>query len=89
MAIDRPFAEKSAAEINEVLRVNVVSPGHTNTGLLRGVPEEVKQSMRAGTYLRRFAEPQEIANAILFLASRESDFITGQHLVVDGGFELK
>ena len=45
--------------------------------------------MLAGTYLQRFAEPEDIANAVLFFASAESDFITGQHLVVDGGFSLK
>jgi 3-oxoacyl-[acyl-carrier protein] reductase len=78
-----------AKELAPTITVNVVSPGHTNTDLLRGMPDPVKQSMLAGTYLRRFAEPQDIANAILFFASPESDFITAQHLVVDGGFSLK
>ena len=78
-----------AKELAPIITVNVVSPGHTNTDLLQGMPAEVKKSMLAGTYLRRFAEPQDIANAILFFASPESDFITGQHLVVDGGFSLK
>jgi 3-oxoacyl-[acyl-carrier protein] reductase len=45
--------------------------------------------MLAGTYLGRFAEPEDIAAAILFMASPEASFITGQHLVVDGGFSLK
>jgi NAD(P)-dependent dehydrogenase (short-subunit alcohol dehydrogenase family) len=45
--------------------------------------------MLAGTFLQRFAEVEDIANAVLFFASSESDFITGQHLVVDGGFSLK
>ena len=85
VSLTKTMAKELAPNIN----VNVVSPGHTNTDLLRSMPEEVKQSMLAGTYLRRFAEPQDIANAILFLASPESDFITGHHLVVDGGFSLK
>ena len=45
--------------------------------------------MLAGTYLQRFAEPEDIANAVLFFASAEANFITGQHLVIDGGFSLK
>jgi len=85
VSLTKTMAKELAPSIN----VNVVSPGHTNTDLLRGMPEEVKTSMIAGTYLRRFAEPQDIAKAILFFASSESDFITGQHLVVDGGFSLK
>jgi 3-oxoacyl-[acyl-carrier protein] reductase len=85
VSLTKTLAKELAPHIN----VNVVSPGHTNTDLLRGMPEEVKKAMLAGTYLRRFAEPQDIANAILFFASPESDFITGQHLVVDGGFSLK
>ena len=85
VSLTRTMAKELAPNIN----VNVVSPGHTNTDLLRGMPEEVKSAMIAGTYLRRFAEPQDIAHAILFFASAESNFITGQHLVVDGGFSLK
>ncbi len=78
-----------AKELAPNINVNVVSPGHTNTDLLRGMPDEVKQAMIAGTYMKRLAEPQDIANAILFFASPESSFVTGQHLVVDGGFSLK
>jgi NAD(P)-dependent dehydrogenase (short-subunit alcohol dehydrogenase family) len=85
VSLTKTMAKELAPNIN----VNVVSPGHTNTDLLRGMPEEVKSAMIAGTYLRRFAEPQDIAYAILFFASAESNFITGQHLVVDGGFSLK
>ena len=85
VSLTKTMAKELAPNIN----VNVVSPGHTNTDLLRGMPEEVKSAMIAGTYLRRFAEPQDIAHAILFFASAESNFITGQHLVVDGGFSLK
>jgi 3-oxoacyl-[acyl-carrier protein] reductase len=85
VSLTKTMAKELAPKIN----VNVVSPGHTNTDLLRGMPDEVKTTMLAGTYLRRFAEVQDIANAILFFASPESDFVTGQNLVVDGGFSLK
>jgi 3-oxoacyl-[acyl-carrier protein] reductase len=85
VSLTKTMAKELAPSIN----VNVVSPGHTNTDLLRGMPDAVKKSMLDGTYLRRFAEPQDIADAVLFLASSEANFITGQHLVVDGGFSLK
>lgn len=78
-----------AKELAPAINVNVVSPGHTETDLLRGMPDEVRKGMIAGTYLRRFAQPQDIANAILFFASPDASFVTGQHLVVDGGFSLK
>ncbi len=83
------FTKTLAKEFAPHVNVNAVAPGHTNTDLLKTVPEEVKAAMLAGTYLKRFAEPADIANAVLFLSSREADFITGQHLVVDGGFSLK
>jgi len=52
-------------------------------------PEEVKKNMIEGAYLKRMAEPEDIAYAILFLASDEANFVTGQVLLVDGGFSLK
>ena len=45
--------------------------------------------MIEGSYLKRMAEPEEIAKSIAFLASSDADFITGQVLLVDGGFSLK
>jgi NAD(P)-dependent dehydrogenase (short-subunit alcohol dehydrogenase family) len=45
--------------------------------------------MIEGSYLKRMAEPEDIAKAICFLASADADFITGQVLLVDGGFSLK
>jgi 3-oxoacyl-[acyl-carrier protein] reductase len=78
-----------AKELAPRINVNAVAPGHTDTHLIQGLPEEVRQAMVAGTYLQRFAQPEDIAHAILFLASAEADFITGQVLVVDGGFSLK
>jgi 3-oxoacyl-[acyl-carrier protein] reductase len=53
------------------------------------LPEAVKKTMIEGAYLKRMAQPDDIAKAILFLASGDSDFITGQVLLVDGGFSLK
>ena len=78
-----------AKEFAPKVTVNALTPGNTMTDLLRAVPEEVKMAMIAGTYLKRFGQPEEIANGILFLASPEASFVTGHNLVVDGGFSLK
>ncbi|MCZ7656590.1 MAG: glucose 1-dehydrogenase [Xanthobacteraceae bacterium] len=78
-----------AKELSPHINVNVVLPGHTDTDILRALPEEVRANMLAGTYLERFATVDDISNAILFLASDEAGFITGQSILVDGGFSLK
>jgi 3-oxoacyl-[acyl-carrier protein] reductase len=78
-----------AKELAPNINVNAVAPGHTSTDIINGLPEATRQGMLAGTPLERFASTQDIANAILFLSSAESDFITGQQIVVDGGFSLK
>jgi 3-oxoacyl-[acyl-carrier protein] reductase len=81
----KTLAKELAPDIN----VNAVAPGHTSTDIIKALPEATRQGMLAGTPLERFASPQDIANAILFLSSAEADFITGQQIVVDGGFSLK
>ena len=83
------FTMTLAKQLAPHVNVNAVGPGHTKTDIWRSLAQEVKDKMLAGTYLQRFAEPEDIASAVLFFASPESDFITGQHLVVDGGFSLK
>jgi 3-oxoacyl-[acyl-carrier protein] reductase len=71
------------------INVNTVAPGHTLTEMTAPLPEAVKKVMIEGSYLKRMAQPEEIAKAILFLASDDASFITGQILLVDGGFSLK
>jgi NAD(P)-dependent dehydrogenase (short-subunit alcohol dehydrogenase family) len=69
------------------VRINAVAPGPTETAMLNrftGSPER-KASLVAGVPLERVGEPDEIANAIVFLASSKSSFTTGQVLSVDGG----
>lgn len=78
-----------AKELAPRITVNSVAPGHTVTDLTAGLPDAVKQKMIEGTPLGRMAQPEDIAKAILFLASEDADFITGQVLLVDGGFSLK
>ena len=67
------------------IRVNAVAPGFTLTEMVRQMPEKILDSMKSHTPLRRLGEPRDIANAYLFLASDEANFITGEVLRVDGG----
>lgn len=69
------------------VRVNVVAPGATDTGMLSRFAgsDEAKQSLIDKVPAKRLATTQEIANAVLFLASDEASFITGASLAVDGG----
>ncbi len=73
------------------IRVNVLSPGSTSTPGLHGLAssgEQLQQMLeltRAATPLGRLGTPEEIARAVLFLASNESSFVTGSELFVDGG----
>jgi NAD(P)-dependent dehydrogenase (short-subunit alcohol dehydrogenase family) len=83
------FTMTLAKQLAPHITVNAVGPGHTKTDIWRKLAPEVKDKMLAGTFLQRFAEVEDIANAVLFFASDEASFITGQHLVVDGGFSLK
>jgi 3-oxoacyl-[acyl-carrier protein] reductase len=76
-----------AKELAPDIAVNAVSPGFINTDIAKGWPDSVWQ--KVGTALTgRIAEPREIAEAILFLASDAASFVTGQTLVVDGGYTI-
>lgn len=88
----RAAARVLAAELlPRRIRVNMVSPGCTETPIIyrSGLPPEGVDAMRAGmianTPMHRMGEPDEIARAVLFLASSEASFITGIDLFVDGG----
>ena len=79
---------KEFARKGEAIRVNSVAPGYVNTDMMKTVPDKVLDPIRAKTMLGRLGEPQEIANAVLFLASDEASFITGHNLSVNGGLRL-
>ena len=70
------------------ITVNAVAPGFIATEMVKKMPEKVLQSMRERTPVRRLGEPRDVANAYLFLASDEADFINGAVLSVDGGLTL-
>lgn len=67
------------------ITVNCVAPGFVDTELLADLPEEQRKSYADTVPLRRFAQPAEVAGAVLFLASKEAAYITGTTLEVSGG----
>ncbi|MBW9089580.1 SDR family oxidoreductase [Rhizobium wenxiniae] len=67
------------------VRVNVVSPGPTDTAMMASASQEVRDALSSMIPLGRMGRPEEVAAAALFLASDESSFTTGAELVVDGG----
>ena len=72
------------------IRVNCVLPGTTDTPMIRteNVTEEMLTETAKGFPLKRFAHPEEIANAIIFLMSDAASYITGTEITVDGGYSV-
>lgn len=78
-----------AKELAPLIRVNAVAPSNVMTDMTKGAGKELIELFRQQTPLKRIAEPAELAKAILFLASDDASYITGEMLVVDGGYSLK
>ncbi len=82
----RLLAKAAALELGpEKIRVNSVHPGFTRTEMTARFPEALVMSAP----LQRFGEPRDLAEAVLFLASDRSIFMTGAELVVDGGWTVQ
>jgi len=67
------------------IRVNAVAPGWVNTDMNADLPKDYIESETAKYHMKRWAEPEEIADAIIYLASPNAGYVTGHVLVVDGG----
>jgi len=70
------------------IRVNCVAPGAMDTPLLKTFSPEHTQPILEQTALKRAAQPEEVSEAVLFLASDEASYVVGQTLNVDGGNEM-
>lgn len=87
IALTRQVAVDYAADD---VRVNAVSPGFTDTEMLRQDTHDGTESYaEQRTPMKRVADPEEVANAVVFLASDAASFVTGQNLPVDGGYTIQ
>jgi NAD(P)-dependent dehydrogenase (short-subunit alcohol dehydrogenase family) len=68
------------------IRVNAVCPGYIDTPLLDGLDAQTRQVLTDRHALGRMGRPEEVADAVVFLASDEASFVTGSSLMVDGGY---
>lgn len=70
------------------INVNAVAPGFTETAMVEEVPDNVINQMKASVPMQRLGKPNDIAQAYLYLASEESNYVTGHVLHVDGGIMM-
>ena len=70
------------------VRVNAVAPGFVRTAMTDALSEDMKEKAFEAIALKRFAEPQDIAKAVMFLASQDAAYITGHVLAVNGGLYI-
>jgi 3-oxoacyl-[acyl-carrier protein] reductase len=83
------FTKSMAKELaSRGIRVNAVAPGFIETEMTENLNEEIKDTMKNAIPLNSFGSPKDIANIVIFLASENSDYITGQVINVDGGMAI-
>jgi 3-oxoacyl-[acyl-carrier protein] reductase len=83
------FSKSLAKEVaSRGVRVNVVAPGFIDTAMTDKIPEEAKEKLKSAIPLGRTGKPEEIASAVLFLASDMASYITGEIIKIDGGMAM-
>lgn len=80
-----PLTRGLARALAPHVRVNAICPGSIDTGWVSALPEEDKRRLIEKIPLRRWGQPNDVAKVAVFLASEDSDFITGATIVIDGG----
>jgi len=84
------FTKSTARELaSRNINVNCVAPGYIDTDMTNKLNDAIKQSFVEGIPLKKIGKPEDVSNAVLFLASDEADYITGQTLCVDGGMVMQ
>jgi len=80
------FTKSLARELGSFnIHVNAIAPGLIESEVISKMPKEKVEAIIKSTSLGRIGKPEEVAQAVLFLASEQSDYITGQTIIVDGG----
>jgi 3-oxoacyl-[acyl-carrier protein] reductase len=83
------FTKALAREVaSRKITVNAVAPGYISTELTESLPEDLKASLKELIPLQRIGSPQEVAKAVLYLASDDAAYITGHVLSIDGGMAM-
>ena len=70
------------------IRANAVAPGFIQTAMTDVLSDEVKDEMKKAIPLGQFGTPEDVTNAVIFLSSKEADYITGQVIHVNGGMYM-
>lgn len=83
------FTKSLARELSaRKVRVNAVAPGYIETSMTHALPEDARSKLMASIPLGRTGTPEDVAKAVLFLASDLSSYVTGEILKVDGGMAM-
>jgi 3-oxoacyl-[acyl-carrier protein] reductase len=80
-----PLTKGLARSLAPHIRVNAIKPGSIDTGWVSALPDEDKKKLKESIPLKRWGQPEDVAKVAVFLASDESDYITGAVIAVDGG----
>lgn len=80
------FTKSLALEVAQLgITVNTISPGYVATDMVLTLPKDVQEKIRAEIPMKRFAEPEEIAHLVAFLADEKNKYITGANIPINGG----
>ena len=83
------FSKSLAREVgSRGITVNVVAPGFIDTDMTRALPDDQREALVNGIALGRLGQPEDIANAVAFLASADAGYVTGETIHVNGGMHM-